>query len=345
VPERKLRAVDLFAGCGGLSLGLRRAGFRVEVAVEIDPRRAKTFLLNHPQTSLLVADIRILRAEDIIRVTHNPSGVIDLVAGCPPCEGFSRIRRRNRARGVRDARNSLVSHFARLVMDLSPRAFMMENVPGLQSDTRFIRLLNILRDAGYKIDWGILDLGDYGLPQRRRRVVVIGWRGDPRPDLSQIPRGPARTVRDAIGRMPRIPQAVRVLHEYRPRYSPDVESRIRSIPRDGGNRSHLPQEMTLACHVRSDGYRDTYGRISWDSVAPTITGGYINPSKGRFLHPSKNRSLTVLEGARLQGFPIWYRFDPADGRYPIADMVGDALPPLFAQRAATYIRKHLETVG
>jgi len=339
-----LRAVDLFAGCGGLSLGLRRAGFRVEVAVEVDHRRAKTFLRNHPQTALLVADIRVLRGEDIIRAMRDPSDVVDLVAGCPPCEGFSRIRRRNKLQAVRDERNSLVLHFGRLVRDLSPRAFMMENVPGLQFDARFFKLLRVLRGAGYRIDWGILNLADYGLPQRRNRVVVIGWRGDLRPDLSQIPRGPRRTVRDAIARLPRIPEPVRVLHEYSPRYSQAVEDRIRRIPRDGGSRTRLPRELTLACHARNDGFRDVYGRMSWDSVAPTITGGYINPSKGRFLHPSRNRALTVLEGARIQGFPIWYRFDPADGRYPIAEMVGEALPPIFARRAAAYIRKHLEAV-
>lgn len=342
---RQLHAVDLFAGCGGLSLGLRRAGFRVEVAVEIDPRRAETFARNHRQTAVVIADVRTLTGEDIIRAAHGSLTTVDLVAGCPPCEGFSRIRRRNRAQAVPDERNSLVLHFGRLVRELAPRAFMMENVPGLQFDARFSKLLRSLRGAGYRIDWQVLDLAAYGVPQRRRRVVVIGWQGDACPDLSKIHRAPPRTVRDAIEFIPRIPKALRKLHEYSPRHSSAVKRRIRSIPRDGGSRTLLPEALSLHCHTRSDGYRDVYGRMGWDTVAPTITGGYINPSKGRFLHPTRDRALTVLEGARIQTFPIWYRFDPSYGRYPLADMVGEALPPRFAQRAAAYIRAYLLGAG
>lgn len=118
-----------------------------------------------------------------------------------------------------------------------------------------------------------------------------------------------------------------------------MAERIRNVPLDGGSRKSWPEDIHLACHTETDGFKDVYGRMAWDRRAPTITGGCINPSKGRFLHPSKHRAITLLEAARLQTFPVWYHFDLSHGRYPIAAMIGEALPPRFAGRAATYLKK------
>jgi len=344
-------AVDLFAGCGALSSGLARAGFRVAAAVEIDPKRSRTFSLNHTETKLFVCDIRDVEGRYILGATGTDREEIDLVAGCPPCQGFSRIRRRNGRKAVDDDRNDLVFEFGRLVREMRPRAVMMENVPGLEKDRRFKALLRSLRGAGYRIAWDILSLEQFGVPQRRRRLVMIGWRGGSRPDLDQIPTSRLRTVRDAIQELPVIPKAARALHGYKTFRKAIIRDRIKRVPHNGGSRRHLPESLRLECHKRetknkgeAEGFKDVYGRMAWDSVAPTITGGCINPSKGRFLHPERDRAISLLEAARLQGFPIWYKFDISDGRYPIAEMIGEALPPRFAATAARFVARSLGTL-
>lgn len=333
-----MTAVDLFAGCGGLSLGLEHAGFRVVSAVEVDQKRVDTYRNNHPGTEVLDRDIRTVTAAELTAAIPSRCSV-DLVAGCPPCQGFSRIRRRNAKKATRDDRNDLVLEFARLVREIRPKTVMMENVPGLEKDARFTKLLRSLRGAGYKLAWDVLDLADYGVPQRRKRLVLIGWRRRRRPQLDKILIGPRRTVRDAIERLPRIPAALKSLHRFRVRRKKKIMKRIRNVPLNGGTRARWPKRMRLSCHKAFDGFKDVYGRMAWDAPAPTITGGCINPSKGRFLHPTLHRSISLVEAARLQAFPVWYRFDPAHGRYPIAEMIGEALPPRFAQRAARYLKK------
>lgn len=333
--------MDLFSGCGALSLGLARGGFAVRAAVEISEKRAKTYSLNHPDTHVFQRDVRSVRGQELLDAVGLQRGKVDLVAGCPPCQGFSRIRRRNGKRAVADERNALVLEFGRLAREIRPTAIMMENVPGLEKDARFEALVRSLRGAGYRIDWGILSLEKYGVPQRRRRLVMIGWRGATRPNLDDLPSSRSRTVRDAIHDLPRIPRAAKSLHDYKTYRSEVVKARIEGIPHNGGSRGVLPSWLSLKCHTRMTknerGFRDVYGRMAWDAVSPTITGGCINPSKGRFIHPEKNRAISLLEAARLQCFPIWYRFDISDGKYPIAEMIGEALPPRFAATAARFI--------
>lgn len=338
---KRLSAVDFFAGCGGLSLGLRRAGFQVKAAIEIDAKRARTFSLNHPNTLMFQRDIRALSGKELLEALGMKRGELDLVAGCPPCQGFSRLRRRNKSEAVADDRNNLVSDFGRLVLEIRPKGIMMENVPGLEVDDRFLTLLRRLRGAGYRVDWRIVRLEQFGIPQRRRRLVLLGWRTAERPDLTKLPKSKLNSVRDAIGSLPTIPKKLRRLHHYQTKRTSKVKDRIRKIPHDGGSRAELPESMVLRCHSVNDGFKDIYGRMAWDHPAPTITGGCINPSKGRFLHPSKNRAISLLEAARLQTFPIWYRFDISDGRYPIAEMLGEALPPRFAAIAARLVARTL----
>lgn len=341
---KKPTAVDLFAGCGALSLGLRQAGFRVTAAVEINTKRGETYARNHPDTALISGDIRTVRGECLLAKSGCERGELDLVAGCPPCQGFSRIRRKNSRKAVADQRNQLVLEFGRIVRELRPRAFMMENVPGLERDRRFKQVLRSLRGAGYKIDWAVLDLADYGVPQRRRRLVMVGARGGERPRLSALAVSGGRTVRQAIEHLPRIPRALRLLHYYKIERSTTVQRRIERVPADGGSRRSFSDALTLDCHKKNDGFKDVYGRMAWDKPAPTITGGCISPSKGRFLHPTKARAITVLEAARLQGFPIWYRFDPQAGRHPIAEMIGEALPPRFASITGRYLLRTIQSV-
>jgi DNA (cytosine-5)-methyltransferase 1 len=332
--------VDLFAGCGGLTAGLKRAGFKVESAVEIDDLAVSTYASNHPEVTLLHKDIVEIQWQDLI---PKGGGSIDLVAGCPPCQGFSRVRRHNRSRAAKDPRNSLIGEFRRIVEQLEPAAVFVENVPGIERDGRFHAFLARLREMGYTVNWDTLELSDYGVPQWRSRVVVLAGKGFA---ISMPRRGwKQRTVRDAIGGLPSPGKSRRPLHNQITRYSKETVARIRAVPKNGGSRSDWPDEFQLECHEECDGFRDVYGRMWWHTPAPTITGGCINASKGRFLHPAQHRAITLFEAALLQSFSRRYRFDLRRGRYAVAEMIGNALPPVFSERVGRRIIRALENRG
>lgn len=324
-----------------MTRGLAAAGFEVMAAVELDTLRASTYQLNHPSVVMLNKDIRrVDRAQVLAEVPLLAQGV-DLVAACPPCQGFSRIRRRNSRRAAADERNSLVLEVSRLVGELRPRALILENVPGLESDRRFDGLLQELKELGYSVDWGMLDAQHFGVPQRRKRVVLLAFRFDSHPRLSDIKRQPPRTVRDAIQVMPPLTERTAMLHAFRSKRSEIVLRRIRATPRDGGSRDAWPASLQLACHKGKSAFRDVYGRMAWDQPAPTITGGCTNPSKGRFLHPTEHRAISLVEAALLQSFPANYRYPDRASMSDIAEMIGEAVPPKFAQQLARYVRSHL----
>jgi len=341
-------AVDLFSGCGGLTVGLKRAGFRVGAAVEIDERARTTYALNHPATRLY-GDIRALSARKLLRDLRIKKGQLDLLAGCPPCQGFSRLRTRNGPQAVHDPRNNLVFEFLRLIRLLRPKMVMLENVPSLERDERFQEVLRSLENLGYRFSARVLNVGDYSVPQRRQRLILLASRIHS-PIIA--PRSSKNlTVRDAIGRMERPAATNDAIHGVPELRTPEVREIIRLVPRNGGSRSELPKRYRLECHKRSNGFCDVYGRMAWDKPAPTITSGCINPSKGRFLHPSQNRTITLREAALLQGFPKRYRFDVAHGKEAIALMIGNALPPPFvaahARPLANVIvaRRHQRTMA
>ncbi|TVQ30917.1 MAG: DNA cytosine methyltransferase [Phycisphaeraceae bacterium] len=333
--KRKPIAIDLFAGCGGLTEGLKQAGFRVVGAIEIDELAAKSYRMNHPRVRLWNNDIRTIRLPTLRKTLCLKSGELDLLAGCPPCQGFSNIRTLNGNRYVRDRRNSLTDEFLRFVKDLRPRAIMLENVPGLANKRRFREFAATLESMGYNVKWDILDAALYGVPQRRRRLILLASKSG---SIDFAPIDTTRmTVADAIGEIEPPHISNDPLHCLIGRRSHRISELIKRIPKDGGSRSDLPEEMWLECHKKCSGFKDVYGRMRWSDVAPTITGGCLNPSKGRFLHPDQNRALTVREAALLQGFPPGYRFATDRGMYAIAGMIGNALPPEFIRRHAIQI--------
>jgi len=343
MPQRKPIAIDLFAGCGGVTQGLKKAGFRVIAAVEIDELAARTYKLNHPNVSLMPGDIREVKSKAWMRELGLAKGELDLLVGCPPCQGFSTLRTRNGAHWNRDARNNLVGEMLRLVRELRPKAVMMENVPRLREKRVFQNFASDLKRLGYNVNWEVVNVQHYGVPQRRRRLVLIGGRD------FQIPfpkRARAiRTVKQAIGTLKPAGKSGDALHDLPETRTQEVLDRIRAVPRNGGSRLDLPDEMQLDCHRRCDGFKDIYGRMAWDEVAPTITGGCFNPSKGRFLHPSKNRNITMREAALLQTFPKRYRFDLKAGKQGVALMIGNALPPELVRRQGAVIRRALLAFG
>lgn len=334
-----LTAVDLFSGCGGLSRGLRDASFRVLAAVEIEPKAQATYKLNHPEVSLYEDDIRKLDPAQILVEAGLTPGELDLLAGCPPCQGFSRLRTKNQKTAVKDYRNNLVSDFVRFVQVMKPKTVMLENVPALAKDGRFTRMRNQLGELGYLVAVHVLDAADYRVPQRRKRLIMLASRVH---EPAIAPKFVDRvTVRQALKGLEPPSRTKDKLHGLGENRSQAVKDLIALIPKNGGSRSDLAAEHQLDCHKRSDGFYDVYGRMAWDGVSPTITSGCHNPSKGRFLHPSRNRTITLREAAILQGFPREYQFDVSHGKEAIALMIGNALPPPFIAAHAGALRDGL----
>lgn len=336
-------AIDLFAGGGGLTLGLKRAGFGVIGAVESERHAFATYKANHPEVQAFRQDIRTVRGDSLLKLGENEH--IDLIAGCPPCQGFSSLTSKYRRD---DPRNLLVREMSRLIEETLPRAVMMENVPGLadKGQKLFDELLDLMGRLGYKVSHRILQVADYGVPQSRRRLVLLAGRGFeisfPEPTHAQEPTGdlkPWRSVKTAIKGLPR-PITLAAAREHGGpeafgwhvvrSLSPANLKRIRSaVP--GASRSCIPKNLRPKCHRDEDkGFSNVYGRMHWDFVSPTITGGCSTLSKGRFGHPVEDRTISVREAALLQTFPKDYIFDTPYMEY-VCNIVGNALPCDFAE--------------
>jgi DNA (cytosine-5)-methyltransferase 1 len=341
----RIRAIDLFCGAGGLSLGLAAAGFQIAAAIDSWQLAVNTYTknLSHAATCL---DIRRLSCEELCQLSGVAPGEVDLLAGGPPCQGFSI----QRIGADRDPRNSLVLDFARFVDAMKPRVFLMENVTGLLG-RRGLHVFRALEErvatAGYAMRTQVVDAADYSIPQRRKRVLVIGWRAD---ESEVPPIGPCRSafvsVWDAIGDLPpaAAPGSVDVpdpLH-VASRMSDLNRARLALIP-PGGGFEDLPVELRVRCHARGAaaiGHRGVYGRLDPEKPAATITARFDSFTRGRFAHPFEDRNITLREGARLQTFPD--RFELLGNREEVAAQIGNAIPPKLAKRLGKAIKSHLE---
>ena len=350
-----LTAVDVFAGGGGLTVGLKRAGFRVLAAIEIEPHAFATYKANHPEVQCLKQDVGDVSGANLRK--HIGTNQIDLLAGCPPCQGFTSLTAKYGDR--EDARNILVLEMARLAEEIRPRAIMMENVPGLAKKGKDLygRLRERLEAAGYQLTDGVLQVADYGVPQFRRRLVLLAGLGFeialPAVTHSKtLAEGlaPWRTVREAIeglsepatlkqakakGRIERSDW-----HVVRDLSARNVE-RIKAVGA-GESRERIPEHLRPRCHREGyAGFSNVYGRMEWDRPAPTITAGCTTFSKGRFGHPEADRTISVREAALLQTFPADYRLDTPYMAH-VCDVIGNALPCDFAEAISRQCVEHLD---
>lgn len=337
--KKNYTSIDLFAGCGGLTQGMHDAGFKTEVAVELELDAAQAYKLNHPDTEVIQKDIREINISEMKEKLGDKK--LHLLAGCPPCQGFSSVRRLNRKKSVRDARNNLVLEYFRMVKELKPLTIMMENVPGLKDYYLFKDIVKELDSLGYSPKVKVVNVKNYGVPQQRRRLVMVGsLLGD-----IQIAEGdePGVTVRKAIENMETPDKTNDPIHQIVAKHTDKVMERIKLTPKNGGSWKDLPESYVLECHKGDNiGFNDVYGRLRWDDYSTTITGGCLNPSKGRFLHPEQDRVITPREAALLQSFPADYKFPTDIPKQALALLIGNALPPKFSFYQSKNIANHLD---
>jgi DNA (cytosine-5)-methyltransferase 1 len=338
---KSFTAIDVFSGCGGLTSGLKKAGFEVCAGVEFNTKASSVYSENHPEVSLF-GDIRQLDPEKVFNELKIKPCTLDLLAGCPPCQGFSKLRSLNRSRVVEDERNELIFNLLDFIKYIQPKTILIENVPDLLLDERLVKFTAIISKMGYFWDAKIVDAYDYGVPQRRKRMILLASRLA-EIKVQQIIKS-HKTVKDAILNLPKPTDSKSELHRLRSVHSATVQARINHIPKNGGSRTNLSLVHQLKCHrdSKTNGFKDVYGRMMWEKPAPTLTKYCTNPSKGRFLHPEQNRAISLLEAALLQSFPNNYKFDISLGRTAISAMIGEAIPPLMAKTHAQMLREHLE---
>ena len=328
----KIVAVDLFCGAGGLTKGLADAGIKVVKGIDSDGTARKTYETNNPGSRFVNADISGISAADLTDGVRR-QGADLLLAGCAPCQPFSK----HGVRDPRDRRRVLVWHFARLVGEIKPEYVIMENVPQFEKAGNAHRdgFLRMLRKHGYRYDEGVVNAAEYGVPQSRHRYVLLASKNGqiriPAGDYGRRKR--FRTVRDAIGKYPRIgagESSPRVANHDAYDLSSANRRRIRATPPDGGSRTDTSgRGMTLKCHRNATGHTDVYGRMKWDHPAPTLTCRCVSFSNGRFGHPVQDRAISVREAAALQTFPDGYVFRST--KTGNAAHIGNAVPVLLAR--------------
>ena len=335
-------ALDLFCGCGGVTAGLQSANFEVVAAVDNDAVACLTYRENHPTIDLIEEDISNISLSNL-RDSSTRDQSLDLMVVCAPCQPFSSQQREMR----RDPRLELVLQSVRFAMFLRPRVILFENVAGMAS-SRFSglrrRLHASLSYLGYNLSTPKrLDAADFGVPQRRVRLIMLATLSQRLPSLPDPRRTSwSGTVRRAIGDLRPLKSGEAdpddCLHFAR-RHRAIVLERLRHIPKDGGSRFSLPVPLQLACHRNYSGFPDVYGRMKWDAVAPTLTTGCTDLTRGRFVHPRDDRALTLREAARLQTFPDRYKF--IGSAKDIATQIGNAVPVSFMHQLAWSIRSQL----
>ena len=323
-----LTAVDLFSGAGGTTQGLRDAGYAVVAAVENDPSATATYIANHPETMLLPRKIQHVQAPALARRLAAQGVSVDLLSACPPCQPFSTLG----TGAADDPRNGLVSSISRFVKHLEPRAVMLENVPGVRGQPQFRKLIAEL-EKSYFVSEYIVQAVDFGVPQRRRRIIVLAVSQNvrARPPQNLVTALPAsfdrapRTAGEALERLAGRTEESDPVHRAR-KSRPKTIARIQAV-QPGGGRRQLPKELELACHARLETVAATsiYGRIDPETPAPTMTTRCTTPSCGRFAHPFEDRGLTLREAAVLQTFPPDYTFVGSYG--DIERQIGNAAPP------------------
>jgi DNA (cytosine-5)-methyltransferase 1 len=363
-----LTAIDLFCGAGGLSEGLRQAGFHVLVGNDFDECAGETFAATHREAQFLGGPIQNWTASDFLKAANLKSGELDVLAGGPPCQGFSVY---NHQRGLHDERSSLYHEYIRVVDGLQPKWVILENVTGMTSagaGGAVAGILSGLRSLGYVVEAKILKAEEYGVPQERRRLVFVGNRIGVPIKFPEPSHGegllPFTTVLDAIGDLPRLangedrgatPYPTVAESEYQQLLRQDSDrvlnhaatklaainvQRMKHIP-PGGSWRDIPFDLlpTGMKRAKRSDHTKRYGRLQWHGLSSTILTK-CDVHWGAYLHPDQDRGITVREAARFQSFPDWFEFKGSKTDQYV--QVGNAVPPLLAKAVGEIIAGALQ---
>lgn len=334
--------IDLFCGVGGLTCGLEKAGLNVVAGYDLDA--TCEYAYNHNNNAKFINnDIKDVSGKEIKKILQGYD--IKILAGCAPCQPFSR-HQKDKYNRKKHKDWKLLYQFARLVEEVKPQIVSMENVPELVKEQVFMDFINILEEQNYNITYKIVNAADYGIPQRRKRLLLLAS-SEKQIKLIEPTHKKAVTVREIIAGLSQVgagePNNTDKLHVASSLSKKNLERIRHSIP--GGTWKNWPEELILNCHRKKSGqsYSSVYGRMSWDDVAPTITTQFIGYGTGRFGHPEQDRALTLREGAMLQTFPVDYSFIPEGEKVVlknIARHIGNAVPPRLGEIVGLSIIEH-----
>lgn len=350
---RTLNVVDLFAGVGGLSYGFaHNDNFKILLANEYEPHIAQAYSLNHPDVKMLNCDIRDITEDQLKEHITEP---IDIIVGGPPCQSYSTLGKRKM-----DDRAHLFQEYYRILSIIKPKLFIFENVSGImsmQSGALIKHIIAKFNELGYDVKSKLLNAVDYGVPQFRDRVILVGTLGKNSFEYPQPTHGdqllPHRTVKDAISDLPILQSggqsssyASEPLNDYQrmlrdngnvltendaPKNGEHLVQLMKALP-DGGSKDDLPPELRP-----KSGYGNTYAKMWWEKPAPTVTRNFATPSSSRCVHPRDSRAMTTREGARLQSFPDSYKFYGSRSMKNLE--IGNAVPPLLSIAIAKQVEE------
>lgn len=335
-------AVDLFCGVGGLTHGLQQSGIDVIAGYDIDENCRLPFEANNNAKFInkSITDLQTIELQ-----SHFKESDIKLLAGCAPCQPFS-----NYTQGrPRDERWGLLSHFSRLASELRPDIITMENVPELIKHEIFFEFIKSLTDQGYSVWHNIVYCPDYGIAQKRKRLVILASRLGA---ISLIPpthkKDQYLTLNDVIGALPKLASGKVDSNDVLHRAAGLSEVNLKRIKasKPGGTWKDWPEELLANCHKKSTGkkYTSVYGRMHWDELSPTVTTQCYNYGSGRYGHPSQNRAMSLREAALIQSFPQDYKFTDNLKSYSmasVAKMIGNAVPVNLAKAIGDSINQHI----
>jgi len=345
-----IAAVDLFCGVGGLTHGLQLSGIPVIAGFDIENSCRYAYEQNNNAVFVL-RDVTQLTSDELEQ--YYPNNSTKVLVGCAPCQPFSTYSLRYNKGGKKDDKWRLLYYFSDLIEGVLPEVVSMENVPQLSREQVFQDFLTRLGNCGYYCSWRVVNCAEYGVPQCRKRLVLLASRLG---NIELIPplydEAHYRTVRDTIADLPPIEDGgidpTDLLHRAS-RLSALNKQRIRqSTP--GGSWHDWDDALQLPCHKRESGkgYRAVYGRMEWDKPSPTITTQYYGYGNGRFGHPEQNRAISMREGALLQSFPPDYQFidpDHQETNRCIGVHIGNAVPVQLGRAIGLSILQHLENMG
>ena len=343
-----IQAVDLFCGAGGLTRGLLDAGISVVAGIDFNDDCRYAYSHNNEGAIFIHKSVADITHEEL--KTLFKSREVRLLCGCAPCQTFSTMNQRDEGRRRRDGRWTLLLEFGRLVSEVKPELITMENVPGLRGKDVFEKFVSTLEDNRYHIDCRIVDCSEYGMPQRRQRLVLLAsLLGEIRIPTPEEWDASPKTVEDTIKHLPKIAAGeickTDSLHSSSKLSKMNLKRIRASVP--GGTWRDWDEGLVLPCHERKegDGYGAVYGRMKWDGPSPTITTQFYNYGSGRFGHPSQDRAISLREGALLQGFPADYQFeDPKHhlGRRAVGLLIGNAVPVGLGAMVGKVLSAHVE---